>query len=446
MRIVNMRNEIFIFDFDGVIVDSLSSLYDIYLDFLKEFKIEGNKDEFNSLNGPSILEIVAILKKKYDIKNETEELFRIYSEKLSIIYANIKLNETISENLKYIKANNFKIVLASSSKKEEIIKVLKKHMLYDLFSYIVSGDDVEKAKPSPEIYNLVKEKYPNHEYYVIEDSLMGIQSATKAGMKTIFFNPNRNIIEENITYEINKLNQIQNIITEIDLNCFTVAKAQQITLKVVVHEPAISISQKQEIEDIWNQELLKRKLFNGKIVSYLSHKKNGDTLHIECFITQYKYFLAQLKNPVLDLKISPIGVSGIILDENNNTLLAERHNVTEYEGFYEFIPAGSIDSSKMKDNFILFQEKLTEEFSEETGIKKEHIKIIQPYCLIFDNSHRVYDICSKIYIKGFIQNLIKSKQNDEYHNIEILNLKYIYDKIKKNNCVPTSRIILNNLE
>jgi len=452
--IYNVKNErvikkdiVFIFDFDGVIVDSLTLLYGVYMDFLREFGIDGNKEEFNFLNGPKVPEIVSFLKEKYSIKKDEEELLSIYWKKLSSIYENTKLNDGVEEILKLLKSKNIKIALASSSKKEEIESVFNGYKLNDFFDFIITGDDIEKAKPSPEIYNVVKEKYPNHEYYVIEDSENGVQAAINAGMKTIFYNPENKEIEKDVAYEINSMHQIKNIITEIDLNCFTISKAGEITLKIVEHEPNINALQKQAIENLWNQELKKRKLFNGKIVSYKAHLKIGDTLNIECFITQYKYFFAQLQNPELNLKITPIGVSGIIIDEENNTVLAIRHNVTEYEGFYEFMPAGSIDASKRKNDFILFHKQLIEEFEEETKIRKENIRNIEPYCLILDSNHGVYDICSKIYTKGRIDNaLMKAKQNEEYRDIETINLENIQRKIEKNNCVPTSIIILNNLD
>ena len=95
---------------------------------------------------------------------------------------------------------------------------------------------------------------------------------------------------------------------------------------------------------------------------------------------------------------------------------------------------------------LLFQEQLIEEFEEETGLTKENIYSIEPYCLIFDNAHGVYDICCKIRTNGLIKDLIDKNQKEEYKNIEIINLKNIRNKIAQNTCVPTSRIILNNLE
>jgi len=368
------KDLIFIFDFDGVIADSVSSLYEIYTNFLKQFGINGNQEEFNLLNGPKLSEIVSFLKNKYHIQKDKNELLEIYQNKIASIYKNIKLNADVENILKWLKHKNITIALASSSKKEEILSVLKRYDLEQYFNFIITGDDVKEAKPSPEIYNAVRNKYPNSEYYVIEDSENGLNAAKDAGMKTLFYNPKEYQIKMESTYTIHSLLQIKNIITEIELNCFTIAKADNISLKVIEYKPEINSSQKEAVETLWNDELKKRKLFNGKIVSYKSHKKNDNMIEIECFITQYKYFFAQLRNPQLKMKITPIGVSGIIIDEENNTLLAIRQNVTEYNGYYELIPAGSIDLSKRAGSNILFQNQLITEFEEETRISKDNIQ------------------------------------------------------------------------
>jgi len=438
-------NIILIFDFDGVIVDSVSSLYEVYIDFLEEFGIRGNQEEFNLLNGPKLSEIVSFLKNKYHLQNDEKELLEIYQNKIASIYKNIKLNEGIENTLEWLKHKNITIALASSSKKDEILSVLKRYGIEQNFDFIITGDDIKEAKPSPEIYNAVRTKYPNCEFYVIEDSKNGLKAATNAGMKSIFYNPNDNQINFETTYTIHSLSQIKKVITEIELNCFTVAKADDISLTAIEYEPEINSIQRDAIEKLWNDELKKRKLFNGNIVSYKSHKNNNRTLNIECFITQYKYFFAQLKNPELNLNITPIGVSGIIIDEENNTLLAVRQNVTEYNGYYELIPAGSIDSSKREDGNILFQNQLITEFEEETRISKNNIKEIEPFCLIFDKNHGVYDICSKIHINGLIKNKLHTEQNEEYRNIEVLNLEEVKNSIP-NKFVPTSVVIYNNLE
>lgn len=85
------------------------------------------------------------------------------------------------------------------------------------------------------------------------------------------------------------------------------------------------------------------------------------------------------------------------------------------------------------------------EFEEETKIAKDNIKEIEPFCLIFDKNHGVYDICSKIQINGLLKNKLNTEQNEEYSNIEIMDLEEIKNSIP-NKFVPTSVVIYNNLE
>jgi len=447
---MNPDNIVVIFDFDGVIIDSIESLYGVYLDFLKMFRIEGNKEEFKLLNGPKLPEIISILKKKYRLTPGRETLLNIYDKKLSSAYKRIRPIAGVEEALKLIKRKKIKIALASSSRKNEIKSVLRRFDLAPYFDFVVTGDDVERAKPSPDLYNVIRAKYPGHDYYVIEDSENGLLAATRAGMRTIFFNPDnicpdKICIDKAVTYEINSLYRMEHILMEIELNCFTIASPKEIVLKAGPPPPDIPLSKKTVIEALWRAESRKRTVFNGEIVSYKSHKKAGETLNIECFITQYKFFLAQLRAPELDLSINPIGVSGIIIDSEENTVHAVRQKVTEYEGYYEFIPAGSIDPSKREGDLILFQETLMEEFAEETGLLTKHIQKIEPFSFVFDKTHGVYDICSRIYTRGPVGDLLQARQNEEYRDIEAVPLDKIHDRIESAKYVPTSKLMFNHL-
>ena len=201
----------FIFDFDGVIADSVSSLSNVYFDFLKKFGVNGNEEEFNLLNGPKLSEIVHFLKEKYKIDKDEKVLLDLYLGKISSAYKNIKLNNGIKEILELLRGKKIKTVLASSSKKEEIVAVLDRYNLNDLFDFIITGDDVQEAKPSPEIYNAVKNKYQGNDYYVIEDSENGLKAAIAAEMKTILYTSKQNNFNITPTYTINSLSQIKDI-------------------------------------------------------------------------------------------------------------------------------------------------------------------------------------------------------------------------------------------
>jgi beta-phosphoglucomutase-like phosphatase (HAD superfamily) len=436
---------VFIFDFDGVIVDSVTALYDTYDNFLQQYGHNGNQKEFDFLNGPKLADIITYLKEKYNLPPKEEELMSIYLDLLSSLYHRVNLYEGIEAVFVFIKERNYKIAIASSGKRKDIKYVLDKFNLSSYIDTLSTGDDVSEAKPSPEIYLLAKGFYPDHVYYVIEDSKNGLEAAHVAKTNTIFFNPDNRINEEHVLYEIHQLSEIQNIVEEFELNCFTLAKTSDISLNLVNYEPTFLDTQIEAIENIWNEHLKTKKLFNGKIVCYKSHTKSNNALSVDCFITEYKFFFAQLQNSELDLGIMPIGVSGIIIDKNENVMLGVRRNVTEYEGFYELAPSGGICSSKRKDEVILYEDQLIEELLEETEIKRKTIEKIVSFCFILDKNNGVYDICSKLHINKPLEKLLISKKNGEYKNFEIVSLKAAKSQSKKNDWVPTSRVILTNL-
>ena len=442
---ITKSNTVFIFDFDGVIVDSLTALYETYINFLHKYGHDGNQSEFDFLNGPKLDFIVSYLKEKYDLPPKELELTRTYTELLTSLYDRVRLYKGIEDIFIFLKENNYKIAIASSGKKKDILYVLEKFKLSRYIDSLNTGDDVSKSKPSPEIYLLAKNNFPNHEYYVIEDSNNGLVAANAAKTNTIFFNPDKRENEENVSYEIHELSEIQNIVTELKLNCFTLAKANDISLKLVDYSPTFLSTQKEAIENIWNQYLNKKNIFNDKIVCYKSHTKSNGTLSIDCFITEYKFFFAQLHSPELDLGIMPIGVSGLIIDKNDHVLLGVRKNVTEYNGFYELAPSGGISASKIKDNLILYKEQLIDELLEETGILREMIDKIESFCFIFDKNNGVYDICSKLHLNKAIEKSLLREGDIEYRDFNIMRLTDVNNQIDKNNFVPTSIIMLTNL-
>ena len=87
--------------------------------------------------------------------------------------------------IKYLTEHNIKFALGSASK--NALYILKKVELFDMFSAIVDGNDVTKAKPDPEVF-LLGAKHLNmkpEDCVVIEDSIAGIQAANKAAMISI---------------------------------------------------------------------------------------------------------------------------------------------------------------------------------------------------------------------------------------------------------------------
>ncbi len=80
--------------------------------------------------------------------------------------------------------------VATSSSRAGVTLALNKLGIYEEFQYIITGDDVEKAKPSPEIYlrALQLANMQPGEAIVIEDSLSGSLAAKQAELDVIIVN------------------------------------------------------------------------------------------------------------------------------------------------------------------------------------------------------------------------------------------------------------------
>ena len=115
---------VFVFDFDGVIVDSLGALYRVYTEFLEGFGHRGSPGEFDELNGPKLPEIITLLKARHSLPGSADSLLALYREKVSSLYHGACLVPGVKGVLDGIRRAGFPLALASSSSKQEIIAVL----------------------------------------------------------------------------------------------------------------------------------------------------------------------------------------------------------------------------------------------------------------------------------------------------------------------------------
>ena len=194
-----------------------------------------------------------------------------------------------------------------------------------------------------------------------------------------------------------------------------------------------------DIEKAWEDEQVRRnlKLFNGNILNLaVINKQAQQDLTLSCHSIEYKHYLAQRSG--IELGITPLAVSGIVYYKQDNIeifLVGKRsETVTQYPGYYEFMPSGSIDANNIVAGEPMeYKKQLLIELKEELGISDE-VKTINPFCLIFDEVDRVYDIGIEIEI-----NNSHKIQVQEYTSIEKLPIDLVAEYMKKQNVVITSK-------
>lgn len=186
-------NKVVIFDMDGVVVDTEPTYREINSKLYKELNVNITLEEQFSFVGNGSRIIWTKIKDKGSLTQSVEELMEMSKsrkyEYLSKSDSKIIPIEGIEKLLLTLKANEFVIAMASSSPRKNIEVILQKVKLINYFQYIVSGEDVEKGKPNPDIFLKAAEKFKANacDCTVIEDSNNGITGAKAAGMKCVGF-------------------------------------------------------------------------------------------------------------------------------------------------------------------------------------------------------------------------------------------------------------------
>ncbi len=181
-----------IFDMDGVIIDSEPLWEKSESVMLKQKGFGGNesyrKEYRKKIMGLSQRDSVELLKKTFGLRESPEEILRTRLKILLELYEReLELIDGIPELLQSLEQRHIETALASGSPMKVIEFVLKKFSLSDIFRIKVSGDCVENGKPHPDIYleTARRLEVAPGECVAIEDSINGIVSAKKAGMRCI---------------------------------------------------------------------------------------------------------------------------------------------------------------------------------------------------------------------------------------------------------------------
>ena len=186
----------FIFDMDGVIIDSEPIHTRTKIQTFHRFGLKLTKEECHPYMGRSTREMFQYFIDRYDPSISVTEMVAYKHE----IYLKtlreddeIKPIAGIKKLLQSLEDRGIPMALASSSGKKNIQTVLQKFGFARYFQSILSGAELPKSKPHPAVYLLSAERLgvlPEN-CVVLEDATAGVEAAKAAEMYCIGYqNPN----------------------------------------------------------------------------------------------------------------------------------------------------------------------------------------------------------------------------------------------------------------
>lgn len=181
--------EAFIFDMDGVLIDS-EPLWKIAMEqTFQEVGCNLTKKDFQKTVGMRIDEVVSYWYHHTGWQNVSEKEVenRIVNRMIHLIEENGKPLPGVVDTLNLLKAKGVKIGLATSSYAILIAAVLRTLDIQDAFHYVHSAEHEKYGKPHPAVYLTVAEKLGVNpkSCLVIEDSLSGIIAGKAAKMTVV---------------------------------------------------------------------------------------------------------------------------------------------------------------------------------------------------------------------------------------------------------------------
>jgi beta-phosphoglucomutase len=188
-----------IFDMDGVLVDAMPFHCEAIKTAAKqEVDIDVEQRDVYLLEGMPGEDMVKELLKHKRYTGNIDEVSDDSSEKLDYIahqiherkktiFEQINASAPIPDAKELVSSLRCKKALVSGAAKQEVHSIINKYFGKDAFDVIVTGEDLEEGKPSPDPFRtaLMKMGLTETEAIVVENAPLGVKAANNAGIRCI---------------------------------------------------------------------------------------------------------------------------------------------------------------------------------------------------------------------------------------------------------------------
>ena len=176
----------YLFDCDGTIADSMPLHYLAWKQALGEWNCDFDEKLFYAWGGMPIVEIISTLNQQRGLNMPVES---VAHRKESLYFELLPQLKAVPEVLEHIEASHGQIPFAvvSGSTRDSVAASLTTLNLLDKFDTLVCAGDYTRGKPDPEAFLLAASRLgvAPASCLVFEDTEMGIQAATSAGMASV---------------------------------------------------------------------------------------------------------------------------------------------------------------------------------------------------------------------------------------------------------------------
>ena len=176
----------YLFDCDGTIVDSMPLHYVAWKRVLGEWNCEFAEELFYAWGGMPVAEIIATLNERHGLAMPVEEIARRKEMLYFDILPELKAVPEVLEHIEF-SHGHIPFAVVSGSTRDSVTRSLKALGILDRFDTLVCAGDYARSKPDPEPFLLAAERLEvaPENCLVFEDTEMGIEAATAAGMASV---------------------------------------------------------------------------------------------------------------------------------------------------------------------------------------------------------------------------------------------------------------------
>ena len=172
---------------DGVIIDSEPLHFEVEIELLEKLGGKMDKEAHQLFVGTTDYKMWSTLKEQFNLKPPVEDIIEMKKDMFISRIDEIELMPNFMSLMLSLYNAGYPLAIASSNNRKVVDRIVEKFDLGVYIKFTISGDDVSKGKPHPEVFLTAAKKMslvPKN-CLVIEDATNGVKAAKASGMKCV---------------------------------------------------------------------------------------------------------------------------------------------------------------------------------------------------------------------------------------------------------------------